>query len=148
MLPSIFGENLFDDFMSPHWERDFFGGRNSIFNGYEKNVMKTDIKETDNSYEIDIDLPGFQKEEINANLENGYLTINAVKKEQKEQKNESGVYIRRERYTGQCSRSFYVGDAVEQQEIKAKFDNGILRLTVPKKEQKKVEQKKYIAIEG
>ncbi len=147
MLPSIFGENLFDDFISPRWERDFFG-KNSVLNGYDKNIMKTDIKEKDNCYEIDIDLPGFQKDEISANLENGYLVINAVKNEKKEEKNESGVYIRRERYTGQCSRSFYVGEAVEQQEIKAKFDNGILRLTVPKKEEKKVEQKKYIAIEG
>ena len=111
-------------------------------------MMKTDIKEKDNSYEIDIDLPGFQKEEISANLENGYLTINASKGEQKEEKNENGVYIRRERYTGQCTRSFYVGDAIEQQDIKAKFENGILCLTIPKKEERKVEQKKYIAIEG
>ena len=126
MLPSIFGGSLFDEFMSSPWDKEFFGGKTPFFGAYEKNMMKTDIKEKDNSYEIDIDLPGFQKEEISAN----------------------GVYIRRERYTGQCTRSFYVGDAIEQQDIKAKFENGILCLTIPKKEERKVEQKKYIAIEG
>ena len=146
MLPSIFGENLFDEFMSSPWERGFFG-RKSPFTAYEKNMMKTDIKEKDNHYEIDIDLPGFRKDEIVANLENGYLTVNASKSSEKEEKNEQGIYIRRERYTGQCSRSFYVGE-IDQQEIKAKFENGILRLTIPKKEQRKVEQKKYISIEG
>ena len=148
LLPSIFGGSLFDEFMSSPWDKEFFGGKTPFFGAYEKNMMKTDIKEKDNSYEIDIDLPGFQKEEISANLENGYLTINASKGEQKEEKNENGVYIRRERYTGQCTRSFYVGDAIEQQDIKAKFENGILCLTIPKKEERKVEQKKYIAIEG
>ncbi|NDO47445.1 Hsp20/alpha crystallin family protein [Clostridium sp. MD294] len=148
MLPSIFGGNLFDEFINSPWEKEFFGGKSPFFGSYEKSIMKTDIKEKNNNYEIDIDLPGFQKEEISANLENGYLTISATKGEQKEEKNENGVYIRRERYTGQCTRSFYVGDAVEQQDIKAKFENGILRLTIPKKEQRKVEPKKYIAIEG
>ena len=146
MLPSIFGENLFDEFMSSPWEREFFGIKNPLL-AYEKNMMKTDIKEKETHYEIDIDLPGFQKEEIVANLENGYLTVNAAKSTETEQKNEEGIYIRRERYAGQCSRSFYVGD-VEQHEIKAKFENGILHLTIPKKEQRKVEQKKYISIEG
>ena len=146
MLPSIFGENLFDEFMSSPWEREFFGRKNPLL-AYEKNMMKTDIKEKETHYEIDIDLPGFQKEEIVANLENGYLTVNAAKSTETEQKNEEGIYIRRERYAGQCSRSFYVGD-LEQHEIKAKFENGILHLTIPKKEQRKVEQKKYISIEG
>jgi len=148
MLPSIFGGSLFDDFMDSHWDKDFFGGKNHFMGAYEKNMMKTDIKEKDNQYEIEIDLPGFKKEEINANLANGYLTINASKNEEREEKNESGVYIRRERYTGQCARSFYVGEAVKQQEIKAKFENGILHLVIPKKQETKVEQKKYIAIEG
>ncbi len=139
MLPSIFGGSLFDDFMDSHWDKDFFGGKSHLMGAYEKNMMKTDIE---------IDLPGFKKEEINANLENGYLTINASKNEEREEKNESGVYIRRERYTGQCARSFYVGEMVQQQEIKAKFENGILHLVIPKKQETKVEQKKYIAIEG
>ena len=148
MLPSIFGGSLFDDFMDSHWDKDFFGGKSHLMGAYEKNMMKTDIKEKDNQYEIEIDLPGFKKEEINANLENGYLTINASKNEEREEKNESGVYIRRERYTGQCARRFYVGEVVQQQEIKAKFENGILHLVIPKKQETKVEQKKYIAIEG
>ena len=138
MLPSIFGGSLFDDFMDSHWDKDFFGGKSHLMGAYEKNMMKTDIKEKDNQYEIEIDLPGFKKEEINANLENGYLTINASKNEEREEKNESGVYIRRERYTGQCARSFYVGEVVQQQEIKAKFENGILHLVIPKKQETKV----------
>ncbi|MEY8321226.1 Hsp20/alpha crystallin family protein [Lachnospiraceae bacterium 46-61] len=148
MLPSIFGGSLFDDFIDSNWDKNLFGRKSNFMGAYEKNMMKTDIKEKDNQYEIEIDLPGFKKEEINANLENGYLIINASKNEEREEKNESGVYIRRERYTGQCTRSFYVGEAVQQQEIKAKFENGILHLVVPKKQQKEVEQKKYIAIEG
>ena len=113
-----------------------------------ENKLKCDIYEKDNCYCLEMDIPGFKKEEINANLENGYLTINASKNEEREEKNESGVYIRRERYTGQCARSFYVGEVVQQQEIKAKFENGILHLVIPKKQETKVEQKKYIAIEG
>ena len=140
MIPRKRNFDIFDTFFDDPF---FEGGKRK-----HQDIMKTDIKEKDNSYEIDIDLPGFQKEEISANLENGYLTINASKGEQKEEKNENGVYIRRERYTGQCTRSFYVGDAIEQQDIKAKFENGILCLTIPKKEERKVEQKKYIAIEG
>ena len=112
--------------------------------------MKTDVKETDNSYEVDIDLPGFKKDEIEAKLENGYLTISAAKGLDKEEKDEKdGKYIRKERYSGSCSRSFYVGDAVTQDDVKAKFENGVLTLEVPKKEEApKVEEKKYISIEG
>ena len=110
--------------------------------------MKTDIKESDTAYEMDIDLPGFKKDEVNAKLENGYLTITAAKGLDKDEKNDKGVYIRRERYSGQCARTFYVGDAVKQEDIKAKFEDGILRVTIPKVEPKKVEEKKYIAIEG
>ena len=113
------------------------------------NVMKTDVKETDNSYEVDIDLPGFKKDEIEAKLENGYLTISAAKGLDKEEKDEKdGKYIRKERYSGAMSRSFYVGDELKQEDIKAKYEDGILKLSVPKKEQKKVETTKHIAIEG
>ncbi len=143
MMPSIFGENLFDDF-----EREFFGGRNPLYGKHEKNVMKTDIRETDNSYELDIDLPGFKKDEISAKLENGYLTISAAKGLDKDEKDKKGNYIRRERYCGSMTRSFYVGDALSQEDIHAKFEDGILKLSVPKKDAKEVEQKKYISIEG
>ena len=148
MLPSIFGESLFDDFMTTPWEREFFGGKNPLYGKHQKNIMKTDVREKDDVYEVDIDLPGFKKDEITAKLENGYLTVSAQKGLNKDQKDENGRYIRRERYAGHCSRSFYIGEGVEQEEIKARFEDGILRLTVPKKEKKQVEQKKYISIEG
>ena len=148
MLPSILGENLFDDFMTTPWEREFFGGKNPLYGKHQKNIMKTDVREKDDVYEVDIDLPGFKKDEITAKLENGYLTVSAQKGLNKDQKDENGRYIRRERYAGHCSRSFYIGEGVEQEEIKARFEDGILRLTVPKKEKKQVEQKKYISIEG
>ena len=105
--------------------------------------------ETEDGYELDIDLPGFKKDEVTAQLDNGYLTIQASKGLDKEQKDKKGKYIRKERYAGSMSRSFYVGDAVTEEDIKAKFENGTLKMLVPKKEeQKAVENKKYIAIEG
>ena len=113
-VPSIFGESLFDDFMDFPFEREFFGRRNPLYGKHEKNMMKTDIKQTDAGYEMDIDLPGFKKEDVTAKLENGYLTISASKGVDKDEKNDEGVYIRRERYVGQCSRSFYVGEDVKQ----------------------------------
>ena len=110
--------------------------------------MKTDVRETDGVYELSIELPGFKKEDVSAKLDNGYLTINASRNEEKEEKKEQDKYIRRERYTGQCTRSFYVGEGVKQEDIQAKFEDGILRLKVPKADAKQVEQQKYIAIEG
>lgn len=149
LMPSIFGENLFDDFMYFPMEKDFFGRRNPLYGKREKNLMRTDIKETDSAYEVAVDLPGFKKEEISAKLENGYLAISASRSMDKEEKDEkNGTYIRRERYSGQCSRSFYVGDDVTEDDIKAKFEDGILQLSIAKKEVKQVEEKKYIAIEG
>ena len=148
MMPSIFGENLFDDFMDFPFEREFFGRKNPLYGKNEKNMMKTDVKELDHAYELDIDLPGFKKEEVTARLENGYLTISAAKGLDKDEKDKEGKYIRRERYAGAMSRSFYVGDEVKQEEIRAKFEDGILRLTVPKQDAQKEEENKYISIEG
>ena len=149
MMPSIFGENLFDDFMNFPFERDFWGRRNPLYGKNEQNIMKTDVRETDSSYELDIDLPGFKKDEVTAKLENGYLTISASKGLNKDEKDkESGKYIRRERYAGAVSRSFYVGEHIRQEDIHAKFEDGILKLTVPKKDAKQVDEKKYISIEG
>ena len=119
-----------------------------LYGKHACNVMKTDVRETDSGYEVDIDLPGFKKDEINAQLDNGYLTISASKGLDKEEKNKEGKYIRKERYAGAMSRSFYVGDEVTQADIKARYEDGILRLSVPKKEKKAVENNKYIAIEG
>ena len=145
LMPSIFGENLFDDdwmdFGFPEVDKALYGK-------HANNVMKTDVKETDTGYEVDIDLPGFKKDEINAQLDNGYLTISAAKGLDKDEKDKKGKYIRKERYAGAMSRSFYVGEGVTQEDIKAKYEDGILRLSVPKKEAKAVENKKYIAIEG
>ncbi len=150
MMPSIFGENLFDEMMNLPFELDdeFFGKRNPLYGKNAKNLMKTDVKEKDGSYEVAIDLPGFKKDEINAKLEDGYLTISAAKGLDKDEQDKDGKYIRRERYSGQCQRSFYVGDAINEEDIKAKFEDGILKLEIPKKDAKAVEQKKYIAIEG
>ena len=150
MMPSVFGESLFDDLMDFPFEKEFFGHRNPLYGKHAQNVMKTDIKETDKGYELVVDLPGFTKDEVKADLENGYLTISAEKGLDKdEQEKETGHYIRKERYAGACSRSFYVGKEVEKEDIKAEFKHGILTLFVPKKEAKPaVEQKKTIAIEG
>ena len=145
LMPSIFGENLFNDdwmdFGFPEVDKALYGK-------HANNVMKTDVKETDTGYEVDIDLPGFKRDGINAQLDNGYLTISAAKGLDKDEKDKKGKYIRKERYAGAMSRSFYVGEGVTQEDIKAKYEDGILRLSVPKKEAKAVENKKYIAIEG
>ena len=145
LMPSIFGENLFnDDWMTfgfPEVDKALYGKHAS-------HEMKTDVKETDSGYEVDIDLPGFKKDEINVQLDNGYLSISAAKGLDKEEKNKEGKYIRKERYAGAMSRSFYVGDALTQEDIKAKYESGILRLSIPKKEAKQVEATKRIAIEG
>ena len=149
MLPTIFGENLFDDFMDDAFERNFFGGRNPLYGKHSKNLMKTDVKETETGYELDIDLPGFKKDEISAHLEDGYLTVSAAKGVDKDEKDNEGRYIRRERYAGACQRSYYVGEDITEEDIKAEFKHGILKLFVPKKEAKPaVEEKKYITIEG
>ena len=148
LVPSIFGESLFDDFMDDAFERNFFGGRNPLYGKHSKNLMKTDVKETETGYELDIDLPGFKKDEISAHLEDGYLTVSAAKGVDKDEKDNEGRYIRRERYSGSMTRSFYVGNAVTEEDIKAKYEDGILSLSIPKKDPKAVEAKKYIAIEG
>lgn len=143
MMPSVFGESLFDDLMDFPFEKEFFSHRNPLYGKHAQNVMKTDIKESDTAYEMDIDLPGFKKEDVSAKLENGYLTITAAKGLDKDEKNDKGVYIRRERYSGQCARTFYVGEAVTQEDIKAKFEDGILKVTIPKVEPKKSKTKIY-----
>lgn len=148
LVPSIFGENLFDDWMNEAFNDSFFTRRNPLYGKNSKNLMKTDVRETENSYELDIDLPGFKKDEIKVELDNGYLTISAAKGLNKDEKDKKGKYIRQERYTGAMQRSFYVGDALTQEDVKAKFENGILKLSLPKKDAKAIEEKKGIAIEG
>ena len=145
LMPSIFGENLFnDDWMNfgfPEVEKALYGKHAS-------HEMKTDVRETDSGYEVDIDLPGFKKDEINIQLDNGYLSISAAKGLDKDEQDKEGTYIRKERYAGSMSRSFYVGNAITQDDIKAKYESGILRLSVPKKAAEEIESAKRIAIEG
>ncbi len=144
LMPSIFGENLFDDWMDfsfPDIDKKLYGK-------HAKNVMKTDIKEKDEGYELVVDLPGFKKDEIEVQLENGYLTISAAKELDKDESDKNGKYLRQERYAGSMSRSFYVGEGITEEDIHGKFENGILKLDIPKAEAKRVEQKKHIAIEG
>ncbi len=149
LMPSIFGENLFDDdWMDFPFERNFWGRKNPLYGKNAKNLMKTDIREHDEGYELDVDLPGFKKDEITIDLDNGYLTISAAKGLDKDGQDKKGKYIRKERYAGAVQRSFYVGDAVTEEDVKAKFEDGILKLSIPKKDAKAVETKKTIAIEG
>lgn len=143
LMPSIFGENLFDGWMDFPFGRSF----EKEFSG-TKNLMKTDIKENDSGYEVAIDLPGFKKEDIQLSLQNGYLSIGAARNMNREEQDENGRYIRRERFSGSMRRSFYVGDSVTEADVKARFEDGILTLALPKKEAKAVGQEKYIAIEG
>ena len=129
------------DFSFPDVNKELYGK-------HAKNVMKTDVRELDNGYEIIIDLPGFKKDEIEVQLENGYLNISAAKGLDKDESDKEGKYIRKERYAVSMSRSFYVGDDISEDDIHGKFENGILKLDVPKKEAKAVETKKRVQIEG
>ena len=149
MMPKVMRENLFDDWMNDFPFMNMMPAAPKMFGKREKNLMKTDVKETDKNYEIDMDLPGFKKDEIKAELNDGYLTISADRSFEKDEKNTEGEYIRRERSYGSCSRSFFVGDTVKEEDIKAKYENGILSLTIPKTEPEKLPPKtKQIAIEG
>ena len=146
LMPSIFGESLIEDFFG-----DLTRPARALtrYSTPTTNVMRTDIRESDAGYELDIDLPGYGKEDVQAELKDGYLTVSAQTKKNNDQKDDNGRYIRRERYYGTCSRSFYVGEEITQEDIKARFEDGILKLSVPKKEaEPKLEEKKYIQIEG
>ncbi len=146
LMPSIFGESLFDDFFDDFARRSEGSARYGV---PATSVMKTDIRESEDGFELDIDLPGFKKEDVKAQLKDGYLTISAENSQSNDKKDSDGKYIRRERFFGTCSRSFYVGEDITEEDIKAKFENGILKVSVPKKEAQPVEEKdRFIAIEG
>lgn len=157
MTPSIFGESLFDDFFDDFFDFPAFDDRamqkaqRKLYGRHAANMMKTDVQEHDDYYEVDIDLPGFRKDELSLELKDGYLVISAAKgldKDEKETK--TGKFVRRERYAGSMSRSFYVGEDIKQEDIHAKYESGVLKLHIPKAEKMKpeVEKNKYIAIEG
>ena len=151
LMPSIFGNDMFGDFFTDPWfdEKEFKEMQKKLYGHRAKNVMSTDVKEVENGYELEMDLPGFKKDEIKASVENGYLTISAARGLDEDEKDKkSGKYIRRERYAGACERSFYVGEGISQDDIKASFQHGILKLFIPKEPEKSVEEKKYVAIEG
>ena len=143
MLPSTFGENLFDSLFDTAFDRKFFGNGNTS----RANVMKTDVKESDDAYTVDIELPGFKKEDVSVRFENGTLTVTATIADNNDQKDEKGAYVRRERYSGSCSRSFYVGDDIKKNDINAKMTDGILTLTIPKKGKEEIEASKLIQID-
>ena len=148
MMPSIFGENLFDEFFDDDFPMiPMRSIRNPLYGKNAKNLMKTDVRETDNTYELDIDLPGFKKDEVQLDLKDGYLTISAAKGLDKDQEDKKGKYIRQERYAGACSRSFFVGEGVEPKDVSAKFEDGILKISLPKQVKKELPQSPRIAIE-
>ena len=147
LMPSIFGESLFDDWFDDidrqmqHMDRRLYG-RNA------KREMKTDVREKEDGYEIDMDLPGFKKDQVELTLENGYLTVTANKGFDKDEKDKQGRMIRQERYAGSMQRSFYVGDNMTEEDVKARFEDGVLHLNLPKKDARKIPEKKTICIEG
>ena len=148
MMPSIFGEYLFDDFFDDSLAMfPEHGGHDPLYGKHARNLMKTDVRETEDSYELDIDLPGFKKDEIDLNLNDGYLTISAAKGLDKDMEDKKGKYIRQERYAGTCSRSFFVGEAVEPEDVSAKFEDGILTVSVPKNAKKQLPKSSSISIQ-
>jgi len=149
LMPSIFGENLFDDWFDfPRFPefRDLDRAERKLYGRRGGRLMKTDVHELENQYEIDMDLPGFKKDEVKLELENGYLTISAAK-EHEEEHEKKGKTIRKERYSGAMQRTFYIGDEVKQEDVKAKFEHGVLSLTIPKTAKEQVSEKKTILIE-
>ena len=146
MLPSIFHENLFDDWFDDAFEKNFFGERNPLYGKHAKNLMKTDVRETRDSYKLAIDLPGFKKDEVKVELKDGYLTVSASKGLDKDEEDREGRFIRQERYAGACSPSFYVGD-IRPEEVKCKYEFGVLRVTLPKPTARVVESPSHIAID-
>ena len=149
-LPTVFGENLMDVF--DDFDRNFFRGfgnaDRALYGKHAQNMMKTDVKETEEGYEVDIDLPGFKTEEIHLELNDGYLTISTEKSLEKEDKNKKGRMLRQERYAGVMQRSFYVGDSITEEDVKASYESGVLHLMIPKKDAPKAPEKKTIQIEG
>ncbi len=151
LMPSIFGENLFDELMEFPFEemdRKMRGMDRQLYGRNAKREMKTDVRQHEDSYEIDMDLPGFKKEQITLDLEKGYLTVTAAKGLDKDEKDQKGRLIRQERYAGSMQRSFYVGDEMTEEEIKARFEDGVLHLELPRKDVRKVPEKRTILIEG
>ena len=148
LLPSIFGEDVFDDWFDFPDFRDLDRTQRKLYGRHADRMMKMDVHEAEDHYEVDIDLPGFKKDEITLELQEGYLTVQASKGVDKDENDKKGKLIRQERYAGAMQRSFYVGDQVKEEDIKAAFHHGVLTLQIPKQEQPKLPEKKTIQIEG
>ena len=148
LMPSIFRENLFDDWFDFPDFRDLDWTERKLYGRHADRLMKTDVHEHEDHYEVDIDLPGFAKDELTIELKDGYLTVSAAKGLDKDENDKKGKLIRQERYTGAMQRSFYVGEELTEEDIKASFKDGVLSLNIPKKEAKEVPEKKTIMIEG
>ena len=148
LRPSIFGENLFDDWFDLPDFRDLDKAERKLYGRHAERLMKTDVHEHDDHYEVDIDLPGFSKDEITIELNNGYLLVSAAKGVDKDENTKKGKLIRQERYAGAMQRSFYIGEGITEEDIKATFKHGVLSLNIPKKEKEKLPEKKQILIEG
>ena len=148
LVPSIFNTNLSNDFFKSSFDDMFDNMFRSPFERMNTvSCMSTDIQDLGDSYQMEVELPGYEKKDLKADIKDGYLTISAERGGEKEEKDEKGRFVRRERYMGSCKRTFYVGENVTQDDIRANFENGILKLVIPKKEAPAVEEKKYIAIE-
>ena len=147
MLPSIFGESLFDDWMGFPFRGFESDVDKKLYGRHAAHVMKTDLKEHDNGYELKVDLPGFKKDEIQLHLENGYLTVQAAKGLEEDEEDKKGRIVHQERYSGSMARSFYVGESLTDEDIKARFEDGVLTLDFPKEEQKKLPERRQIRIE-
>ena len=145
MLPMMFSENLFDDLFNDAFGRTMWNADKALYGKNAARIMKTDVHETEDSYELDVDLPGFQKDEIHVDLKDGYLTISAAKGLDKDAQDKKGKYIRQERYAGACSRSFYVGD-IKPEDVSAKYEDGILKISLPKAGKKELPKQSTIAI--
>lgn len=145
LVPDIFRDRFFDDWMFPVWNAEDVDHK--LYGKHASRVMKTDVQEKDDHYALDIDLPGFKKDEVELKLENGFLTVTAEKGLKEDETDKQGKMIRQERYVGSRSRSFYVGDGVKEEDVKARFEDGVLQITIPKQE-KKLPEKKTIMIEG
>lgn len=152
MVPYMFRDALLDDWFQSDWDRDFdrmmrAADPRHVFGKRSANVMKTDVRETETGYDMFVDLPGFKKEDVKLDLQNGYLSITASRNEDRDEKDDQGHYIRQERYTGSCARSFYVGDQIKPEDVKASFKDGILELSLPKAQPKPLPEKQPNRIE-
>jgi HSP20 family molecular chaperone IbpA len=146
--PTLFKDDLFDDFFDFPTFRDFDRADRKLYGKHANGLMKTDVRENEGNYELDIDLPGFKKDEITLTLDNGYLIVGASKTVNEDEKDSKGKMLRQERYSGAMQRSFYVGDGIDENDVKAKFEDGVLSLCFPKEKEPEIPEKKTIMIEG